>query len=46
MGNRTHGQWGIMVNTADRDGAPWEMGTWVIGTWALGTCEHVLDHVQ
>ena len=26
MRNRTHGQWGIMVNTADRDGAPWGMG--------------------
>ena len=26
MGNRTHGQWGIMVNTADRDGAPWGIG--------------------
>ena len=26
MGNRTHGQWGIIVNTADRDGAPWGMG--------------------
>ena len=26
MGNRKHGQRGIMVNTADRDGAPWGMG--------------------
>ena len=26
MGNRTHGQWEIMVNTLDRDGAPWGMG--------------------
>ena len=26
MENRTHGQWGIMVNTADRDGASWGMG--------------------
>ena len=42
MRNRTHGQWGIMVNTADRDGAPWWMGhmgdgvhgQW--GTWAMG----------
>ena len=34
-----------MVNTLDRDGAPWGWGTWVIGTWAVGTCEHVLDHV-
>ena len=33
MGNRTHGQWKIMVNTLDRDGAPWGWGTWVMGTW-------------
>ena len=26
MGNRIHGQWEIMVNTLDRDGAPWGMG--------------------
>ena len=26
MGNGTHGQRGIMVNTEDRDGAPWGMG--------------------
>ena len=26
MGNGKHGQRGIMVNTADRDGAPWWMG--------------------
>ena len=26
MGNGKHGQRGIMVNTADRDGAPWAMG--------------------
>ena len=40
MGNGKHGQRGIMVNTADRDGAPWGMGhmgdeahgQW--GTWA------------
>ena len=40
MGNGKHGQRGIMVNTADRDGAPWRMGhmgdgahdKW--GTWA------------
>ena len=31
MGNGTHGQRGIMVNTADRDGAPWGWGTWVMG---------------
>ena len=45
MGNGKHGQRGIMVNTLDRDGAPWGMGTWVIGILAVGTCEHVLDHV-
>ena len=27
MGNGKHGQRGIMVNTADRDGAPWGWGT-------------------
>ena len=26
MGNRTHGQRGMVVNTKDRDGAPWGMG--------------------
>ena len=26
MGNGKHSQRGIMVNTLDRDGAPWEMG--------------------
>ena len=26
MGNGKHGQRGIMVHTADRDGAPWGMG--------------------
>ena len=26
MGNGKHGQRGIMVNTADRDGASWGMG--------------------
>ena len=26
MGNGKHGQMGITVNTADRDGAPWGMG--------------------
>ena len=26
MGNGTHGQMAIMVNTEDRDGAPWGMG--------------------
>ena len=42
MGNGKHGQRGIMVNTADRDGAPWGMGhmgdgthgQW--GTWPMG----------
>ena len=42
MGNGKHGQRGIMVNTADRDGAPWGMehigdgahGQW--GAWAMG----------
>ena len=42
MGNGTHGQRDIMVNTADRDGAPLGMGhmgdgahgQW--GTWAIG----------
>ena len=42
MGNGTHGQRSIMVNTEDRDGAPWGMGhmgdgthgQW--GTWAMG----------
>ena len=40
MGNGTHGQWGIVVNTEDRDEVPWGMGhmgdgahgQW--GTWA------------
>ena len=42
MGNSKHGQRGIMVNTADRDEAPWGMGhmgdathgQW--GTWPMG----------
>ena len=42
MGNGTHGQRSIMVNTKDGDGAPWGMGhmgdgthgQW--GTWAMG----------
>ena len=32
-------QWGILVNTADRDDAPWGWGTWVMGhmgNWAHG----------
>ena len=46
VGNGTPGQRGIMVNTTDRDGAPWGMGHMsdgVHGQWAHG---HVLDHVQ
>ena len=35
---------GIMVNTEDRDGAPWGMGHMGHGTH--GQCGHVLDHVQ
>ena len=42
MGNGKHGQRGIMVNTSERDGAPWGMGhigdgahgQW--GTWTMG----------
>ena len=36
MGNDKHGQRGIMVYTADRDGAPWwmgHMGDGVHGQW-------------
>ena len=36
MGNGKHGQRGIMVNIADRDGAPWgmgHMGDGVHGQW-------------
>ena len=40
MRNRTHGQWGIMVNTADRDRAPWGMGH--MGNGAHG---HNLGHM-
>ena len=47
MGNGTHGQMGIMVNTEDRDGAPWGMDTWMMGhigdgvhgQWAHGQCD-------
>ena len=38
MGKGTHGQNGVMVNTEDRDGAPWGMGH-------IGDGAHVLDHV-
>ena len=37
MGNGKHGQRGIMVNTLDRDGAPWgmgHMGDRYMGKWA------------
>ena len=37
IGNRTHGQRGIMVNIKDRDGVPWGRGTWAMehmGNWA------------
>ena len=44
MGNVKCGQMGIMVNTEDRDGAPWGMGHMHGG--AHGQCGHVLDHVQ
>ena len=44
MGNGKCGQMGIMVNTEDRDGAPWGMGH--MGHGAHGQCVHVLDHVQ
>ena len=36
MGNGKCGQRGIMVNTADRDGEPWGMGTCVMGHMANG----------
>ena len=36
MGNGTCGQMGIMVNTEDRDGAPWGWGTWVMGHMGNG----------
>ena len=32
MGNKTHGQRGIMVNIEDIDGVPWGMGH--MGNWA------------
>ena len=37
MDNGTHGQMGIMVNTEDRDGAPWGWGTWTMGHMGNGT---------
>ena len=33
------GKWGIMVNTEDRDGAPWGMG--YMGGGTHGQCGHV-----
>ena len=44
MGNGKCGQMGIMVNTEDRDGAPWGMRH--MGHGPHGQCGHVLDHVQ
>ena len=40
MGNGTHGQMGIMVNTEDRDGAPWGMGH--MGDGAMGHMVNVV----
>ena len=36
MGNKTHGQRGIMVNIEDIDGVPWGWGTWVMGHMGNG----------
>ena len=41
MGNGTRGQMGIMVNTEDRDGAPWGMGH--MGDGAMG---HMVNMVM
>ena len=49
LGHMGNGKWGIMVNTADRDGAPWGMGhmgdgahgQW--GTWAMGHMDITKD---
>ena len=38
MGNRTHEQRGIMVNTENRDGVPWGMGPGVMRH--MGNGEH------
>ena len=40
MGNGTHGQRGIMVNTVDRDGATWGMGH--MGDAAMGHMVNVV----
>ena len=45
MGNGKHGQRGIMVNTADRDGAPWGMGTWPMGHIGNGAHGYNLGHM-
>ena len=34
--NGTHGQRSIIINTADRDVAPWGWGTWVMGHMGNG----------
>ena len=36
MNNGTHGQRGIMVNTDNRDGAPWGWGTWAMEHMSKG----------
>ena len=46
MGNGTLGQMGILVNTEDRDGAPWGMGHMGDGTheqWHTWTIGHMDD---
>ena len=46
MGNGTYRQMGILVNTEDRDGAPWEMGHMGDGAheqWGTWTMEHMGD---
>ena len=40
MGNGTHGQKGIVVNTEDRDGVPWGMGH--MGDGAMGHMVNVV----
>ena len=40
MGNGTHGQRGIVVNTEDRDGVPWGMGH--MGDGAMGHVVNVI----
>ena len=49
MGNGTHGQRGIMVNTDNRDGSPWGIGHMDYGahgqwdTWAKGIVVNTED---